>query len=58
MITDGCVTFVNLLFFICICLAQHVLIKKNDDWFKGCMAYEMEGIKPTGTPKKNWTVVE
>ena len=35
MITDGCVTFVNLLFFICICLAQHVLIKKMMIGLKG-----------------------
>ena len=32
----------------------HVL-RKDNDWVKKCMEYEVEGDKPRGRPKKTWT---
>jgi len=31
----------------------HVL-RKDDDWVKKCMEYEVEGPRPTGRPKRTW----
>ena len=31
----------------------HVL-RKDDDWAKKCMEYEVEGSRPRGRPKKTW----
>jgi len=30
----------------------HVLLKEDNDWMKKCMAYEAEGARPRGRPKK------
>jgi len=32
----------------------HVLQKKDNDWVKKCMEYEVEGARPRGRPKKTW----
>ena len=32
----------------------HVLRKKDNDWVKKCMEYEVEGARPIGRPKKTW----
>ena len=32
----------------------HVLQKKDNDWVKICMEYEVEGARPRGRPKKTW----
>jgi len=32
----------------------HVLRKEDNDWVKKCMAYEVEGTRPRGKPKKTW----
>jgi len=32
----------------------HVLRKKDDDWVKKCMVYEVEGCTATGRPKRTW----
>jgi len=32
----------------------HVLRKKDDDWVKKCMEYDVEGARPRGRPKKTW----
>ena len=34
----------------------HVL-RKDDDWVKKCMEYEVEGSRPRGRPKRNWKEV-
>jgi len=34
----------------------HVL-RKDDDWVKKCMEYEVEGPGPRGRPKRTWTEV-
>jgi len=31
-----------------------VLQKEDNDWVKKCMEYEVEGARPSGTPKKTW----
>ena len=31
----------------------HVL-RKDDDWVKKCMEYEVEGPRPRGNPKRTW----
>ena len=31
--------------------------KKDDDWVKKCMEYEVEGPRPRGRPKRTWTEV-
>jgi len=31
----------------------HVL-RKDDDWVKKCMEYEVEGPRPRGRPKRTW----
>ena len=31
----------------------HVL-RKDDDWVKKCMEYEVEGLRPRGRPKRTW----
>jgi len=31
-----------------------VLRKEDNDWVKKCMEYEVEGVRPTGKPKKTW----
>ena len=31
----------------------HVL-RKDDDWVKKCMDYEVEGPRPRGRPKRTW----
>jgi len=28
--------------------------KKNNDWVKKCMEYEVEGFRPRGRPKRTW----
>jgi len=28
--------------------------KKDNDWVKKCMEYEVEGARPRGRPKKTW----
>ena len=35
----------------------HVL-RKDDDWVKRCMEYEVEGPMPRGRPKRTWRGVE
>jgi len=30
----------------------HVLRRKDNDWVKKCMEYEVEGARPRGRPKK------
>ena len=32
----------------------HVLRKEDNDWVMKCMAYEVEGARPRGRPKKTW----
>ena len=32
----------------------HMLRKKDDDWVKKCMEYEVEGPRPRGRPKRTW----
>jgi len=32
---------------------EHVL-RKDNDWVKKCMEYEVEGTRPRGRPKKTW----
>jgi len=32
----------------------HVLRKEDNDWVKKCMAYEVEGARSRGRPKKTW----
>ena len=32
----------------------HVLRKKDNDWGKKCMEYEVEGTRPRGRPNKTW----
>jgi len=34
----------------------HVL-RKQDDWVKKCMEYEVEGPRPRGRPKRTWREV-
>ena len=34
----------------------HVL-RKDDDWVKKCMEYEVEGPRPRGSPKRTWREV-
>jgi len=34
-----------------------VLQKKDNDWVKKCMEYEVEGARPRGRPKKTWTEI-
>ena len=34
----------------------HVL-RKDDDWVKKCMEYEVEGSRPRGRPKRTWKQV-
>ena len=34
----------------------HVL-RKDDDWVKKCMEYEVEGPRPRGKPKRTWRQV-
>jgi len=34
----------------------HVM-RKDDDWVKKCMKYEVEGPRPRGIPKRTWTEV-
>jgi len=34
----------------------HVL-RKQDDWVKKCMEYEVEGPRPRGRPKRSWREV-
>jgi len=31
--------------------------KKDDDWVKKCMEYEVEGPRQRGRPKRTWTEV-
>jgi len=31
--------------------------KKDDDWVKKCMEYEVEGPRPRGRPKRTWRAV-
>ena len=35
----------------------HVLRKKDDNWVKKCMEYEVEGPRPRGRPKRTWREV-
>jgi len=37
--------------------ACNVLQKKDSDWVKKYMEYEVEGARPRGRPKKTWTKV-
>jgi len=30
------------------------VLRKDNDWVKKCMEYEMEGARPRGRPKKTW----
>jgi len=34
-----------------------VLRKEDNDWVKKCMAYEVEGPRPRGRPKRTWREV-
>jgi len=34
----------------------HVL-RKDDDWVKKCMVYDVEGPRPRGRPKRTWKEV-
>jgi len=36
----------------------HVLRMEENDWMKNCTDFEMEGVRPTGGPKKTWTEVK
>jgi len=31
--------------------------RKDDDWVKKCMEYEVEGSRPRGRPKRKWKEV-
>jgi len=31
-----------------------VLQKEDNGWFKKCMEYEVESVRPRGRPKKTW----
>jgi len=31
--------------------------KRDNDWVKKCMEYEVEGARPRGRPKKTWTEI-
>jgi len=33
------------------------VVKKNDDWAKKCMDYEVEGPRPRRRPKRSWREV-
>ena len=33
------------------------LLRKDDDWVKKCMEYEVEGPRPRGKPKRTWRQV-
>ena len=33
------------------------LLRKDDDWVKKCMEYEVEGPRPRGRPKSTWREV-
>jgi len=33
------------------------MLRKEDDWVKKCMEYEVEGSRPTGKPKRTWREV-
>jgi len=35
----------------------HVMKKKDTDWVKKCMEYEVEGSRPRGRPKMTWREV-
>ena len=35
----------------------HVL-RKEDDWVKKCMEYEVDGPRPRGIPKRTWKEVD
>ena len=35
----------------------HVLRKKDNDWVKKCMEYEVVGSRPIGRPKRTWLEV-
>jgi len=35
----------------------HVLRKKDTDWVKKYMEYEVEGLRPRGRPKRTWREV-
>ena len=39
-----------------LCWYGHVL-RKEDDWVKKCMQYEVEGPRPRGRPKRTWREV-
>jgi len=32
--------------------------KKDNDWVKKCIEYEVDGSRPRGRPKRTWTEVE
>jgi len=32
----------------------HVLKKYENGWVKTCLGYEVEGVRPRGSPKKTW----
>jgi len=45
-------------FFGCQFEADLLLIAMHDDdWVKKCMEYEVEGLRPTGRPKRTWRYV-
>jgi len=33
-------------------------VKKDNDWVKKCMKYEVEVARPRGRPKKTWRSIE
>jgi len=33
------------------------MLRKEDDWVKKCIEYEVEGSRPTGKPKRTWREV-
>jgi len=33
------------------------VLRKDDDWVKKCMEYEVEGSRPRGRPKRTWKEV-
>jgi len=33
------------------------VLRKDDDWVKTCMEYEVEGPRPRERPKRTWTEV-